>query len=43
MEQFLMIKREELLCQAQETEQKLRLLDNTIQWLRRMETLWIIM
>lgn len=35
MEQFLMIKREELLCQAQETEQKLRLLDNTIQWLRK--------
>ena len=35
MEQFLMIKREELLCQAQETEQRLRLLDNTIQWLRK--------
>lgn len=35
IEQFLQIKREELLCQAQETEQRIRLLDNTIQWLRK--------
>ncbi|MBS7007787.1 MerR family transcriptional regulator [Anaerostipes sp.] len=35
MEQFLMIKREELLCQALETEERIRLLDNTIQWLRK--------
>lgn len=35
IEQFLLIKREELFCQVQETEQRIRLLDNTIQWLRK--------